>query len=1845
MAIQDSHETTLTFSDSTSDSTPEPVGSHPMPTTRRGKLFNNVVTLLLLVTIMAAGGYFRFVGQNWDDYTHLHPDERFLTDVASRIAEGNLSVSGVDKQYFGSPEEQNAACFSRYPTTNGDGDFFDSQCSTWYPKNNGGFGLYVYGELPLFTVKIAARLTRWVHESQAATTADPLDDQVARAWTSYEGVHLVGRSVSAVADMIAIFFLFLIGTRLYNKWVGLLAAAFYAASVLPIQLSHFWTADAFTALPVVIALYFAVRAADTGKWRDFIGFGIFMGASIASRINVLPLIGVIGLSAILYALPVLDATTPRQERNRLLAKMFVGLMLAVLFTLVAFRFTMPHAFKGGPGLGGIININPYLPAAQTANETLLQRLNPFYGPWLDDIAQAQYLTSGKADIPPNHQWASRTPYLFAWWNMVAFGMGLPLGLLAWVAFGWGAAQMIRAQPGWTRHVIPIVWVLVYFGLMGRVWVMAMRYYLPIYPFLCLLAAWMLVELVTRARRYWMTHQTRGRFVATGASLALVAVLLATVGYATMFTQGVYGRMLSRVAASHWVFRNLPAAFSAPMTLTANEWGTGGETRLYNFPIWAETMLQPGQAGAAMSFTADATGTIAQIDVAHLKSVNGDAQSGLLSVSITAMKTNQPLGKGSLQLTDLTSKRSIFGDSVTIQLEAPITLEKGADYQIQASLEGGSPIQITGTAIATEGPWDDPLPYKVCDMPLERAFSRDIPSGLSSVATCRGIDPWNVTYKGLELYMAAEDDQQKRDIMQKTLDEADYVTMSSNRFYDSLSRIPMRFPMSIKFYDAMFKGELGFELAEDFTGYPRLGSFEIADQNLPFYNAPKFLNELEAEESFHVYDHPAVLIFRKTDKYSSAKTADLLNGLSIVDGSQALPLGNENPNLVNVLRWGAQPSSAAPSAFSMSPDLEKTQAEGGTFSDLFGRTWLLNQSQPLAVAVWWLTIIVFGLAIFPMLYMILPGLPDRGYGLAKIAGLLVVSWIVWVGGTLKLPTWSNWGILLTLVGVLVFGLLLVWRRRAEFFAYVRTNWRHFIVVELIALIMFAAFIVVRLTNPDLWHPSFGGEKPMDFAYFNAVLRSSVFPPYDPWYSGGYLNYYYYGFVLVGTPVKLLGITPAVAYNLCVATVFALTGIGAFSLAFNLTAGRWFFQRDQGSEAPRASLTERLRFSLNVPAGSPYVAGVMAMLLCVVLGNLHTPAVAMEGIANLGGCSTPISMGDWKYQQFRDSNGREPTGDEGFKIDAEAVTPSLGDQVSFASYMFQRNGKCLSTGFSQLTQGALFPLGTNRWFWAARSIVGELPNASSEINEFPIFTFVYGDLHAHMIAMPITLLVIGWLLAEVMIGGRQKRPTWVVLLATALGGVAVGILRPTNTWDWVTYLALGVLGLLFTMYLRRDGLRRARLIEWGAQLAVFIAAQQLAAQPFLRYFATSYSSIKLFEGNKTPLWAYIDMHGLFLFFIVSFLVWQTARVLRNVYVRDFVRRRWVLIGLIGFVGAAILLTIIVAMFPLKLNQLGSLAAFPVQVLPIPLGWIAIPILCWCGLLFLLPEQSREIRVIDAMIGLAMGLTMAVEIVVLEGDIARQNTFFKFYMQIWFLFAIVGGVAAAWLLRASERWITFLRAPWMTVTVILLMIAGLYPIMATQAKAIERFSAALPLTLNGNDYMEVAQHYQLRTVDGQPQVLPLKADLEMIHWLQDNVKGTPVILEARLYPSEYQWNTRIAINTGFPTVVGWNFHQKQQRTLDPLPMLVEQRGNNVEFMYDSADILTVWDMLSFYKVRYIILGGLERASFKPEGLGKFEAMVKEGLLKVVYEQGEDRIYEVQVGKTPAPLLVGSLPTTPAP
>jgi uncharacterized membrane protein len=163
---------------------------------------------------------------------------------------------------------------------------------------------------------------------------------------------------------------------------------------------------------------------------------------------------------------------------------------------------------------------------------------------------------------------------------------------------------------------------------------------------------------------------------------------------------------------------------------------------------------------------------------------------------------------------------------------------------------------------------------------------------------------------------------------------------------------------------------------------------------------------------------------------------------------------------------------------------------------------------------------------------------------------------------------------------------------------------------------------------------------------------------------------------------------------------------------------------------------------------------------------------------------------------------------------------------------------------------------------------------------------------------------------------------------------------------------------------------------------------------------------------------------------------------------------------------------------------------------------------------------------------------------------------------------------------------------------------------------------------EYMKYAELYE-----GDPAVLqtnpdaapfPLVDDYNLIRWLQEHIQGSPVIMEGRA-DREYRWEGRISIYTGLPAVLGWNWHQRQQRTFDPMPRLVQQRVANINAFYTTPDISVAWDILRHYDVGYLIVSDLEHAYYPRSGLAKFEQMVELGLLEVVYQEGDSRVYKV--------------------
>ena len=157
---------------------------------------------------------------------------------------------------------------------------------------------------------------------------------------------------------------------------------------------------------------------------------------------------------------------------------------------------------------------------------------------------------------------------------------------------------------------------------------------------------------------------------------------------------------------------------------------------------------------------------------------------------------------------------------------------------------------------------------------------------------------------------------------------------------------------------------------------------------------------------------------------------------------------------------------------------------------------------------------------------------------------MVALVAWMLASLQWMAFSFGAVVVGIGAVALVSCFVLAFTWSSFWSFFRERWRVIAICELVFIVAFLAFVAVRMANPDLWHQWQGGEKPMDTAYLNAVLKSSFMPPYDPWYAGGYLNYYYWGQFIVASFIHMTGIDTAVAVNLAVPMFFALTVGGAF-----------------------------------------------------------------------------------------------------------------------------------------------------------------------------------------------------------------------------------------------------------------------------------------------------------------------------------------------------------------------------------------------------------------------------------------------------------------------------------------------------------------------------------------------------------------------------------------------------------------------------------------------------------------------------------------------------------------------------
>ncbi len=1476
--------------------------------------------------------------------------------VAVLLMAGGLRLVGIkwDEGQLLNPDERFMTMVEsslKWPSSIG--EYFDEAASPLNPRNV-GFDFFAYGTVPTTLLKGIA---------------------VALGQPSNATVNLMGRGLSALMDIGTIIFIFLIARSLYrDKRVGLLAALFYSLSALAIQYSHFFVVETFTTFFITGAIYWLVRVQKHGGLGNYVLAGAFFGLALASKLSLFTfalIVALVGGYRIYLALRGRggsgDASGSRPSRARAAIsteQIVVRLVLAAVAAVVVFRIAQPDAFGGS-------SILSFAPAER----------------WLQDLDETRRNVSGEVDTPPNHQWANRTPLLFPWQNMVLWGLGLPLGLAAWAGWGTAGWRLLRRRE-WV-HLVPVTWVAVLFLQQGTQWVKSMRYFLPIYPMLALLAAWVLVWAWDRARRgadtgtltlpSWAARPFRRGSAASGntftlnltprgAGVLLGAVLVGTLLWAAAFV-GIYMRQNTRVEASRWIYNNV-----APGSTIANE---------------------------------------------H---------------------------------------------------------------------------------------WDDSLPVRL-----------------------DGKDPYPKIYQGVQLEWFNTDSPEKLQQILDRLDQADYLTISSNRVYDSIVRLPMRFPMTMRYYDALFAGRLGFDRVAEFTSYPAILGIPISDQ--------------PAEEAFTVYDHPRVQIFRKSEQYDRASVQRILGDGVVWE---------------NVVALNAKQATAAPNALLLAPAQRQEYASAGTWSALFDPGSLSNA---MPVVTWALLLQLLGVLAAPYLFLVGRHLPDRGYALAKTLGLLLTGWLVWFASSVGLVEFSAWGIWLALLLVGTGAAAIFRARRVEMREYAAGHWRLILTIESIFWVAFALFLFIRWSNPDLWHPGLGGEKPMDFAYLNAVVKSPQFPPYDPWFAGGYINYYYFGFALVGMLVKVTGILPQVAYNLAIPTLFAMAATGAFGVALALVhrQGRTVGRRD-------------VRF------------GLLGALFVTVIGNLGELKLVLESVSKLS--SAPP---------------------------AERL-PGVNMVVQLLS------------GLDALLAGKPLQVRTDWWYWNASRAIAPGQGEAGPINEFPWFTYLFGDLHAHAMALPLTLLALGLTMAVLRSpiehawrGGRE----WLRLGLLAL---AIGALWPTNTWDFPTYTLL-----VLAAFVLREWYNAGRPTVAGVWRAlwrwlVVVALAYVLFLPFHRSYGGAYTGFGLWNGSRTSIGDYLIVHGFFLFVIGAALL------------VDFVYGR----GHNPMVRA-MRMSARVLLRPRRLRQMDRLyrvvvhptlayqaamwaarAAVLAGLLLVGFGMVLPAVLVWLLTLTVLLAWRKEIdpRWQMALVFVAVGLALSlfVEFIVLKGDISRMNTVFKFYLQVWVLFGLAGASAASLVWERIGGVPRGWRRTWRWGFVGLFAAVLLYPLIATPVRIGDRFANSPGQTLDGMAYMDKAA-----ITDGETKI-ELAPDKAAIQWMERTIQGSPVIAEMNTYPVLYGWGNRYSNYTGLPSIVGWDWHQRQQRAAVSGDM-VTRRIQDVQKLYNTADPTEAHDMLRRYGAAYVVVGPLERAHAEPEGIAKF-ADAPSGLWDLVYNGPQVQIYKVLDG-----------------
>lgn len=746
-----------------------------------------------------------------------------------------------------------------------------------------------------------------------------------------------------------------------------------------------------------------------------------------------------------------------------------------------------------------------------------------------------------------------------------------------------------------------------------------------------------------------------------------------------------------------------------------------------------------------------------------------------------------------------------------------------------------------------------------------------------------------------------------------------------------------------------------------------------------------------------------------------------------------------------------------------------------------------------VTGWWKMFFAMGVVFFPLSALLFRKFSDRGYIFGKILGMVGTGWLVYVLSSLHIGKFSavTGYVVLALCLVVNYGLLvfLCRKKKRSVLEFLGISDGSAVLTRAVWYeVLFFAVLVVLLYMKS-FHPDFCWQTEgfMDYGFMVSLDKSEYMPPEDFWFSGTYLNYYYFGQYLCTYLSKLAGVSMSVGYNLCLMTI----GVFGVVLSYALVSQIFEVYMKERTE-------EWMRKGKTSVASVPVLRQILPRFAGILAGF---------------GVSFSCTNHYWLYRKV-----------------APAICDILGIEGDHGYWISDP---------------------TRYIGWQGEAL-------DQTIHEMPAYSFVLGDLHAHVIDIMNVLTVLAILFAFLM--GRRDRmkravageleavdfkkeianPTIIAL------SFFCGIFQMTNYWDFPIYFVVcGAVILVSNAVI--CGFSKKTFSLTAVHAAEFLVIAFVTSFLFNLHFESMANGIGLCNRHTEP-YQMIVVWGMPIVMIIGYLV---------SLIKEEQKRR-------------------------------AEGMTPAEHKNVFFAWL---------------QNLKASELFVLIVGLcALGLILLPELVYIKdiyGEVSqRSNTMFKLTYQAFILLALCSGFLMVKWCFLPKNGKQFLAGA------LLLFIFS---------RNVEYFGYAWESW--AGDYKNPERYESLDALENCTDISA--GDLAAIDWINENIEGRPTILEA--HGASYRQDVgivydRISAMTGCPTVVGWHTHEWLWKND---VQAVNARADDVEAIYACADRELGLMLLEKYDVDYVYVGKLEFIKYKDEnGNSLLDYDYLRSLGEVVYE-----------------------------